>query len=106
MSVVERIPASCAAQRFGNPKAPFPQATPETSNTHPGRPVRAPVPSCAAANAGNNTAGVITATDKAKLDIAIVGNTSTQTAPTIIQTVTQTEYNNLTPVASTIYIIV
>ena len=60
----------------------------------------------AAANAGNNTAGVITATDKAKLDIAIVGNTLSQTAPTIIQTVTQTEYNNLTPVASTIYIIV
>lgn len=60
----------------------------------------------AAANAVNNTAGVITATDKAKLDIAIVGNTLSQTAPTIIQTVTQTEYNNLTPVASTIYIIV
>jgi hypothetical protein len=60
----------------------------------------------AAANVITNTAGVITATDKAKLDIAIVGNTSTQTAPTIIQTVTQTEYNNLTPVASTIYIIV
>jgi hypothetical protein len=60
----------------------------------------------AAADAIGNTAGVITAADKAKLDIAIVGNTSSQTAPTIIQTVTQAEYNALTPIASTIYIIV
>ena len=60
----------------------------------------------AEASAGGNTAGVISATSKAKLDIAIVGNTTTQTAPTIIQTLTQAEYNGLTPVASTIYIIV
>jgi hypothetical protein len=60
----------------------------------------------AAADAIGNTAGVITATDKAKLDIAIVGNTSSQTAPTVIKTVTQAEYNALTPIASTIYIIV
>jgi hypothetical protein len=60
----------------------------------------------AAASVTTNTAGVITATDKAKLNIAITGNTSSQTAPTIIQTLTQTEYNALTPVASTIYIIV
>jgi hypothetical protein len=60
----------------------------------------------AAASATGNTAGVITATSQAKLDIAIVGSTTTQTAPTIIQTLTQAEYNALTPVASTIYIIV
>jgi hypothetical protein len=64
----------------------------------------------AEASAGGGKAGVISATSKAKLDIAIVGNTTSQTAPTIIKTLNQTAYNNEvaagTIVASTIYVIV
>jgi hypothetical protein len=65
----------------------------------------------AEASAGGGTAGVISATSKAKLDIAIGGSsTASTTTPTIIKTLTQTEYNDEvtagTILASTIYIIV
>jgi len=55
-----------------------------------------------------NATGHVTAvnTKTVTLPASIVGTTLTQTAPTTIQTVTSGEYAALTPVASTIYIIV
>ncbi len=59
------------------------------------------------AAATTSVAGVISAADKVKVDASISGaNAGSTTTPTIIQTLTQAEYNALTPVATTIYVIV
>ena len=59
------------------------------------------------AAATTSVAGVISAADKVKVDASISGaSTASTTTPTVIQTLTQAEYDALTPVATTIYVIV